>query len=237
VRRLLDTSPEYRAIIAPMTRADGVVALGVFVALTALYVVHARIMLAGPFATKAAYDALQIGVALAGLAVVAGVLGVRRQGAASVGLRRTDLRRSLAPGLVAAAVLSAANVAFAAWQGARDVNTVAAIAQSTAIFAVCAVEEEVVFRGHLSTRVHGLVSRPALARLLGVVLFVAVHLPAKMLPTPADYLATFDLTEVIWIGILLLVGYVYDAVFRVTGSLAGPIAAHCLVNISYSLLV
>ena len=237
MRRLLATSPEYRAVVAPMTRTDGLVSLAVFVVLTALYVVHAQVMLAGAFTTKAAYDALQIGVALVGLAVVAGVLAVRRQDAASVGLRRTDLRRSLVPGLVAAGLLSAVNVAFAAWQGARHVNSLGAIAQGTAIFAVCAVEEEVVFRGYLSTRVHGLLSQPALARLLGVVLFVAVHLPAKMLPTPADYVARFDLSEVIWLAILLLVGYVYDAVFRVTGSLVGPIAAHCLVNVSYSLLV
>lgn len=236
MRRLLATSPEYRAIIAPMTRADGLVALGVFVGLTALYTVHARVMLAAPFATKAGYDALQIGVALVGLVVVATVLAVRRQDAASVGLRRTALRRSLVPGLVAAGILSAVNIAFAVWQGARHLAPVGAIAESTLIFAVGAFEEEIVFRGYLSTRVHGLVSRPALARFLGVVLFVAVHLPGKMLPTPADYLAGFDMSDVVWLGILLLVGYVYDAVFRVTGSLAGPIAAHCLVNLSYSLL-
>ncbi len=41
----------------------------------------------------------------------------------------------------------------------------------------------------------------------------------------------------VWLANLVLVGYVYDAVFRVTGSLAGPIAAHCLVNVSSSLLV
>lgn len=93
------------------------------------------------------------------------------------------------------------------------------------------------FRGYLGTRVHGLVSRPLVARPLGVVLFVAVHLPMKMLPTPAEYLTGFDMSDVVWLGILVLVGYVYDAVFRATGSLAGPIAAHCLVNVSYSLLV
>jgi membrane protease YdiL (CAAX protease family) len=168
--------------------------------------------------------------------VVAVVLRSRRQDLASVGLRREGLRRSIMLGLAAAGVLSAVNVGLAYWEGARHLNILEA-AQMTALFAFLAAQEELIFRGYLTTRLHGLISRPRVAQLLGVLLFVSVHLPGKLLPSPAEYLAAFDVSDALWLANLLLVGYVYDTLYRVTGSIAGCATAHFLVNISYSLLV
>jgi len=148
MRRLLTMSEAYRSVIARMNRTDGIVAIGVFVALLALYTGHEQLMLSGILRTRAAFNASQIAVAIIGLTVVAVVLRLRRQDLASVGLRREGLRRSLMLGLAAAGVLSAANVGLAYWQGARHLNTLEAIAQMTALFAFFAAEEELIFRGN-----------------------------------------------------------------------------------------
>lgn len=237
MRKTLAMSETYRSVITRMNRTDGIVAIGVFVALLALYTGHEQLMLSGILRTRAAFNASQIAVAIIGLTVVAVVLRLRRQDLASVGLRREGLRRSLMLGLAAAGVLSAANVGLAYWQGARHLNTLEAIAQMTALFAFFAAEEELIWRGYLTARLHGLISRTRVAQLLGVLFFVAVHLPGFLLPSPAEYLATFDPYDALRLAILLLVGYVYDTLYRATGSIAGCTAAHFLVNVSNCLLV
>ncbi len=237
MRGLLTTSDAFRAEAARMTRRDGVVSLAVYVALVALNTLRLQLVAHGAFTSRLACEISDVTVSLLSLLLVLGVVRARGQSLASIGLRRADPRRSAALVVPAWIALTAVGMGLMAWQGARHLAVPGGLGSLVVMFAPAAIEEEICFRGYLSTRAHGLLRRAGLASALAVFMFVSNHLPGKMLDWPPSLVTDFGFFTVTWLLNLALIGWVYDRLYRATGSVWPGAVAHFLVNLSLTFIV
>lgn len=236
VRTFLSTSEVFRADAGRMTRRDGVVSLAVYVVLVALNVLRFQLLMHGAFTTQTAAEASDLAVSVLSILLVVAVVRTRGHHLGSLGLRRTDVRRAATLVVPAWLALTAVGVGFMSWEDGAPHLAVGSIT-SIVLFAPAAIEEEICFRGYLSTRAHGLVGRAGIAQTLAVALFVANHLPGKMVSWPPEIVTGFDIFTVTWLVNLALIGWVYDRLYRVTGSIWPGAVAHFLVNLTLSCMV
>lgn len=219
-----------------MRRRDGVLALSVGLVLLGVEFIRGLVLTSGALTEDWQFTAVQEGFGAIGLVTVVAILLVLRQGPATVGLRRTDVRRATTSTLVALAGLVAVIFLMALRDGTVHVTGTEGLLLRMRDFALGAIAEEVVFRGYITQRLGKLITRPALAQFCAVAVFVAGHLPSKMVIDP-QYFAHFDQGEAVWLVYLFILGYVCDWLYRFTGSLFPGIATHYLINVLNPLVV
>lgn len=168
-------------------------------------------------------------------------LTVRKKPWESIGLTTHRFGRALLLGCVAGVLIAVFNVISIYMDGARHLNSVGEILRMIMTFIFFAIPEELVFRGYLQTNLKGLIKNVYGADLINALLFMTIHLPAKLVPAlmdgePERFFA-FLSENLLWAANLIVVALIYSYVCRKSGSLAAPIAAHTIVNLSYSLLI
>lgn len=236
VRLSLKTSEEFLAVAGQMRRRDGVLALSVGLALLGVQFGRAHVCTSGMLTETWQYETVGRVVDVAELVLVVAILVVLRQGPRTIGIGRTDVRRATTGAVVALVGLVIWNVLLVLREGPVQLTSADNLPTVVGVYWFPAILEEVIFRGYITQRLQRLISSPALAQLVAVTLFVAGHLPGKLLGDPL-YLAHLNADEVVWLVNLFLIGYVYDWLYRITGSVFPGIATHFLVNVTGAMLV
>lgn len=107
------------------------------------------------------------------------------------------------------------------------------ILSSLGIFLIGAIEEEIIFRGYIQTRLTGIIRQDLLCSFCTALLFLAMHYPIHWV-IGGFFLSSLSLYHVIC---LIILHFVCDFVYKKTNCLWGAIVLHLLFNIGQSMLI
>lgn len=151
------------------------------------------------------------------------VLWAAREPLSSVGLVSRNLKTSLCWG--AAGAVPLAVLAFLVQDGISfekfDLTNIS-------IFMVGAVSEEILFRGYVQPRLHGLFHSSFMESFLNAMFFLAAHYPVRWVSSGE---ISFTTLSGAYVMLLLLLHFACDLVYKKTGCLWSAIMLHFLYNL------
>ena len=158
------------------SKKDGIIALCLFV----YWMVFAFIgaMLIPVFGMPEELGGIvRIALAIFNILIVLGIVSVRKQGLASIGLHTNNIRPALCLGLAFAIIPLVLRGLLPGLVNGWELNSPVSLLIILGNTALMAVREDVTFVGLIQTRLHGIVKNENQAINLGAVLFTLVHVP------------------------------------------------------------
>lgn len=176
---------------------------------------------------------LQIAFPLLLLMIGMAFLVGSREKLCTVGLHTTKLVQSLLWGAALALCLLIGMAVCSRASGNTSIRITAPMFSALGLFAIGALQEEIIFRGYIQTRLTGLVKRPLACSFCTAFLFLAMHYPVRWVVGGVSWNA-LSLSYVI---VLIVLHFVCDFVYKRTNCLWGAILLHFLYNMGQSMLV
>ncbi len=159
---------------------------------------------------------LQIGVCLAFVLATKGTL-------ASIGFQKDKLAQSILLGILGGVLLVAAKGLFCHAMGASRVGFAGATAFGLVSFTISGIQEEVMFRGYIQTRLRGLFRSPIVIYVIVAAMFLIAHYPVMWMMG-----GTVETDRVIC---LLVLSFVCGMIYNKTENVTGAIVAHLMYNL------
>ena len=150
----------------------------------------------------------------------------------TVGLNTSHFLQSILIGIVLAMALLIAMTMYFIAMGKTSFSINLPALSALGIFAVGAMQEEIIFRGYIQTRLAGIIRQPVICSLCTAFLFLAMHYPTRWV-VDGFSLSTLSLFYVI---ILIVLHFVCDFAYKKTNCLWGAIILHFLYNVGQSML-
>ena len=226
------TSHDYRSAHAAYDWRDGAKACVLYAFTMLALFVQGRLYLSS--LSTEILASLNIVRPLVSLAATLVVVFAARERMASIGVARRRFGESLALGLALGCLLSfalgaceriATGLAFAGFGAASTLSLVT--------FAVGALEEELCFRGYISTRLTGFFHNALLASIVTGVLFLLSH---YVIFWSVSGQISFDSISAMRLVFILLLHFACDAVYQRTNCIWGAVALHFLYNVTSGML-
>lgn len=221
------TSSDYRSAHAAYDWHDGVKACALYVFTMFALFVQGRLYLSA--LGTGILASLNIVRPLIALAATLVVVFAARERVASIGVTRRHFGQSLALGLALGCLLSfalgaseqlASGLAFAGF------GAVSALSLLT--FFVGALEEELCFRGYISTRLTGLFRHRIVASIVTGVLFLLSH---YVIFWGVSGQISFDSISATRLVFIMLLHFVCDATYQRTNCIWGAVGLHFVYNV------
>lgn len=226
------TSTDYRSAHAAYDWRGGVKACALYAFTMLALFVQGRLYLSS--LSTAILASLNIVRPLVALVATLVVVFAARERVASIGVTRQRFGESLALGLALGCLLSLAlGVSERIATGLPFAGFGAASTLSLVTFAVGALEEELCFRGYISTRLTGFFHNALLASIVTSVLFLLSH---YVIFWSVSGQISFDSISATRLVFILLLHFVCDAVYQRTNCIWGAVALHFLYNVTSGML-
>lgn len=151
----------------------------------------------------------------------------------SVGINAANIRNSMILGIVGGFLLLAIQTALFMAQG-KTVSFNSPLLMNWIIFLFAALEEEILFRGYIQTRLSGLINRQLVVGIINSVLFVFTHYPVRWVVSGS---VSFNVLPAIYVISLLALHFFCDAVYKRTNCLWGSVLLHLIYNAVGAMIV
>ncbi len=226
------TSHDYCSAHAAYDWHDGAKACALYVFTMLALFVQGRLYLSS--LSTGILASLNIVRPLVSLVATLVVVFAARERVASIGVTRQRFGESLALGLALGCLLSlalgaceriATGLPFAGFGAASTLSLVT--------FAVGALEEELCFRGYISTRLTGFFHNALLASIVTSVLFLLSH---YVIFWSVSGQISFDSISATRLVLILLLHFACDATYQRTNCIWGAVALHFLYNVTSGML-
>lgn len=224
-------SKDYSENLMKFHRIDGgkaIVLYGIYVLILFIqgltYTTNLRVDILNKFQIAFPLASLMIGIAF--------IIGSKEK-LYTVGLNKTKLAPSLLWGIVLALCFIIGTAVYFRLIENVSVGITYPILNTIWIFGIGAVEEEIVFRGYIQTRLTGLIKQPAVCSFCTALLFLAMHYPVHWV-AGGFYLKILSLYYVIS---LMILHFACDFVYKRTNCLWGAMVLHFLYNVGQSMLI
>ena len=226
------TSHDYCSAHAAYDCHDGAKACALYVFTMLALFVQGRLYLSS--LSTGILASLNIVRPLVSLVATLAIVWISRERMASIGVTRRRFGESLALGLALGCVLSLAlGVSERIATGLPFAGFGAASTISLLTFAVGALEEELCFRGYISTRLTGFFHNRVVASVVTGVLFLLSH---YVIFWGVSGQISFDSISATRLVFILLLHFVCDAVYQRTNCIWGAVALHFLYNVTSGML-
>lgn len=226
------TSTDYRSAHAAYDWRDGAKACALYAFTMLALFVQGRLYLSS--LSTAILASLNIVRPLVSLVATLVVVFAARERVASIGVTRRCFGGSLALGLALGCLLSLAlGVSERIATGLPFAGFGAASTISLVTFAVGALEEELCFRGYISTRLTGFFHNRVVASVVTGGLFLLYH---YVIFWGVSGQISFDSISATRLVFILLLHFVCDAVYQRTNCIWGAVALHFLYNVTSGML-
>jgi len=213
---------KYKQEVQKYGKKDAIVALCVFIVVTALVTVLSSLSAIYPDMSTA----LGVIVRVVIVGMVFAIVIAKKQGLASIGIHKDRLWPALRFSLLLILIFSAFSIVPGLIYG-WEFASIGVFAPFLLITIINAAGEDIFFVGYFQTRLHGLIRNDALAILAGAVGFALAHVPTMLL-SPSESQAQSGMVAmwIIWmIGHTLMV-----LILRRHFSIIPVIVAHTLGN-------
>ena len=141
----------------------------------------------------------------------------------SIGIHKGNLGKTIVWGICGGVILIALKGIFSYCMGWRNINLMVMRLYPLLSFSFGAIQEEIVFRGYIQTRLKGLIKNDALILMIVAIMFLLVHYPVMWMV--GGYL---PLDRVIW---LVILSFVCGVVYKKTDNVWSAIIVHLLYNL------
>lgn len=226
------TSTDYRSAHAAYDWRGGVKACALYAFTMLALFVQGRLYLSS--LSTAILASLNIVRPLVSLMATLVIVWISRERVASIGVTRQRFGESLALGLALGCLLSLAlGVSERIATGLPFAGFGAASTLSLVTFAVGALEEELCFRGYISTRLTGFFHNALLASIVTSVLFLLSH---YVIFWSVSGQISFDSISATRLVLILLLHFACDATYQRTNCIWGAVALHFLYNVTSGML-
>jgi len=169
--------------------------------------------------------------------ICAGFVAIRKQKRDSVGLNLNHFVKALLLGLVVGIIFSLLNIIPAIQSGGKLTTNIRVIFLNAFYYLVIiGFEEELLFRGYIQTRLYGAIKSDVLAVIAGGLIFATTHIPFQLYIRNNGSLIEFLANNYTWLLLTFIYHIVFNFLYRKFNSLTAPVAAHWLMNFSYSLI-
>lgn len=226
------TSIDYRSAHAAYDWRDGAKACALYVFTMLALFVQGRLYLSS--LSTGILASLNIVRPLVSLMATLVIVWISRERVASIGVTCRRFGESLALGLALSCLLSfALGACERIATGLPFAGFGVASAFSLLTFAVGALEEELCFRGYISTRLTGFFHNALLASIVTSVLFLLSH---YVIFWSVSGQISFDSISATRLVLILLLHFACDAVYQRTNCIWGAVALHFLYNVTSGML-
>lgn len=226
------TSTDYRSAHAAYDWRDGAKACALYVFTMLALFVQGRLYLSS--LSTGILASLNIVRPLVSLMATLVIVWISRERVESIGVTRQRFGESLALGLALGCLLSLAlGVSERIATGLPFAGFGAASTLSLVTFAVGALEEELCFRGYISTRLTGFFHNALLASVVTGGLFLLYH---YVIFWGVSGQISFDSISATRLVFILLLHFACDATYQRTNCIWGAVALHFLYNVTSGML-
>lgn len=226
------TSTDYRSAHAAYDWRDGAKACALYVFTMLALFVQGRLYLSS--LSTGILASLNIVRPLVSLMATLVIVWISRERVESIGVTRQHFGESLALGLALGCLLSLAlGVSERIATGLPFAGFGAASTLSLVTFAVGALEEELCFRGYISTRLTGFFHNALLASVVTGGLFLLYH---YVIFWGVSGQISFDSISATRLVLILLLHFACDATYQRTNCIWGAVALHFLYNVTSGML-
>ena len=156
------------------------------------------------------------------------------QGFNSIGLTVRRLPISMAGGIGLAAILLISMFLYFSIYEQKSMSIQVPALYPSIFFLIGAVEEELVFRGYIQTRLAGAIKNEALCIFITAILFVFIHYPLRWVVANEISLQSLSMFHIVY---LIALHLACSLVYKKTNCLYGAICLHYLYNLGQSIFV
>lgn len=168
----------------------------------------------------------QLWISLFVLAVCLVYLVASKEGWGSIGITTGNAKGSILLGILGGVLLLGLQTVLT-WPKGAALSLLHPALLSWLLFIVCAVEEELLFRGYIQTRLAGAIRIPWLASAVNALFFLSIHYPVRWVVSGT---VSLGVLSGVYVVMLLLLHGVCDGVYKRTNCLWGSIVLHILYN-------
>lgn len=144
----------------------------------------------------------------------------------SVGINADNIKHSIMLGVIGGGLLLILQTVLFIAQG-KAISFSSPMLLTWVIFIFAALEEEVLFRGYIQTRMSGLINRQWIVGIINSLLFLTIHYPVRWVVSAA---VSFDVLSGVYVISLLALHFFCDAVYKRTNCLWGAVVLHIIYN-------
>lgn len=144
----------------------------------------------------------------------------------SIGINNDNIWNSIVLGFAGGFLLLAIQTALFMVQG-KSLSFTSPQLLNWVIFFFAALEEEIIFRGYIQTRLSGLINSQWIVGIINSVLFLSIHYPVRWVVSGA---ISFDILPAVYIISLLALHFFCDVVYKRTNCLWGAVMLHIIYN-------
>ena len=224
------TSKEYTANLKNYRTADGIKAI-------ILYIIYMAVLFLQGFVYTTNLDAniiniLQIIFPLFLLIIGIIFIFLSKEKMTSVGLTGRKLWNSLFSGIALACCFIAAIIIYFYAVKGELIGFQFPSLNVFIIFIIGAVQEEIIFRGYIQTRLTGIIKNTIICSLLTAFLFIFMHYPTHFIAGGFS----LKVLSAFYVICLLILHFLCDMVYKRTNCLWGAIMLHFLYNVGQSMI-
>jgi membrane protease YdiL (CAAX protease family) len=222
LRDIWKTEDTYQEQIAEYKKKDGYMAVTIWLLLMVLYYLMGQL-----YAREGVYIGTIVNIILAILCV--SLVFVRKEKISSIGFNKNNVVKSIITGSILGLLIVAFNILLNLIQGRTFAPLQNIIINLVYYMVVISLVEEIIFRGYIQTRLYGLVKRPMIARILGALFFMLMHIPFQMGYANMELVAYVQMN---WITLVFTFAWhmVFDFLYRKYNAIYAPTIFHGFMN-------
>ncbi len=224
-------SREYRENLKNFNTIDGIKAIS-------LYIIYILILFVQGFTytTNLSLDILnKLQIIFPLFILIIGIMFIvlSKDKLYTVGLNKTKLLPSLLIGVILSIILIIGMAIYFRVVENVSVGITYPTLGTFWIFVIAAIQEEIIFRGYIQTRLTGIINEPIICSFFTALLFLVMHYPTRWVVGGFS----FNSLSLYYVINLIVLHFVCDFVYKKTNCLWGAIILHFLYNVGQSMLV
>ena len=175
---------------------------------------------------------LNVYVNLLSIVICIAIVLARKQKLETVGFSLRHVLRSLIVGIIWGVVVSMVNIIPAIVSGGKWMGLKGLLWNIFFYLIVIGLQEELVFRGFILTRLHGVIKSEAVIVIVSGLMFALMHVPYQLFIRTGGSIAEFFQNNSLWLLTTFVWHFLFYGLYRKYNSLTAPTLCHFLMNFS-----
>lgn len=232
--KFMNGNDEYEEMLNKYTLKDGIKALVLFACTMVLITLVGLSYLSN--LSAGILTSFQILDSIVEILICFVFVWLSKESLKTIGLTAKNLIKSLVLGIIGTIILTLVIIIAGLLKGSIHINNLMSEPSIIVIstFVICAIGEEIIFRGYIQTRILGMIKNRPSGIIVSSFLFLIIHYPVKWIVMGSISLTVIPAFYVIC---LLLLHFLCDYVYKKTNCLWGAVVLHFMYNIFQAMLV
>ena len=228
IKKIFTFDAGYEKMNKEYNKKDALFAIGLYFLVMLLYLCAGIVLV-----TWGVY--LNVYVNLLSIVICIVIVLLRRQKLNTIGFTLNHFIRALVVGIIWGIAVSMLNIVPSIQAGGRWMGLNNLLWNIFFYLIVVGLQEELVFRGFILTRLHGAIkSEPVVAIITGL-MFAMMHVPYQLFTRTGGNVIEFFIDNSFWLLTTFIWHFLFYFLYRKYNSLAAPTICHFLMNFSNTL--